>query len=354
MAGENTTQGSGIGNFFANLFSFGLWNYVNGIQQEDQYNLSEQSAESAFRRSLYAWRLNNDYNSPTNQMARLKEAGLNPHLVSSNISSTSSTPQVLPGKTFSMAPQQDFVANFIRLSEMLTDIGIKKQDAEIRKISAEDDHKIKQAQADNILQDTILKQVGVKKGNYEYSNWYPKFTSRYQEEVHKLGNENYLLYLQGQRQKMENQIRQYWKDRYMMSDFQFDNMMKEYSAKSQKYRYTYFLPLEKEIMGYNRDIRKQEFDYLASYGTTSPGSGSFMGVPVSAIMSPTLGVSAINTGKKIARTVGGLINGLFNSGDRYFNGFFDFDKWQFQSPNSPNFWRPWYRRNGFHGAGGKW
>lgn len=348
---QDVENSQGIGNFFLNMLTGGLFNYVNSIREQDIQQMNEQSADAAFQRSLYAWRLNNEYNSPVNQMNRLKAAGLNPHLVSNSVSNTSSAPSVPPGQRVQLGPQMDFVGNFLRIAEVMSDLNIKLSDAELRKQSADDDHKVKEAQASNILQDTILKQINADKGRYEYNKWYPQITAKYQEEVSKLGNENYLLYLQGQRQKMENDMRKYYKEHYFMNDMEYDSMMKEYTAKSQKYRYVNFLPIEREMLGYNRDIRKKEFDYLSTYGTSSPGSGNFMGVPLSAVMSPELGVSALNTGKKLARTAAGFIKGLFE-GDGHWNGFGNFNNWRFRDPSDPYFWSPWKRER--RTVGGTW
>lgn len=43
-----------------------------------------QENEKAYQRSLQMWNLQNEYNSPTQQMARLRSAGLNPNLVYGN------------------------------------------------------------------------------------------------------------------------------------------------------------------------------------------------------------------------------------------------------------------------------
>lgn len=49
-------------------------NYQNRVFQREQYDLSKKD-------SLERWYLENQYNSPEEQMRRLKDAGLNPHLV---------------------------------------------------------------------------------------------------------------------------------------------------------------------------------------------------------------------------------------------------------------------------------
>jgi len=57
---------------------------------------NKELAQYSFKKNLQMWRMNNDYNSPVNQMARLKSAGLNPNLVYGNgaVANTSSkTPE---------------------------------------------------------------------------------------------------------------------------------------------------------------------------------------------------------------------------------------------------------------------
>lgn len=58
-----------------------------------------QENEKAYQRNLQMWNLQNEYNSPTQQMARLRSAGLNPNLVyGSGVTGNSagSTPQYQP------------------------------------------------------------------------------------------------------------------------------------------------------------------------------------------------------------------------------------------------------------------
>lgn len=61
-----------------------LWNQQNEYnqqlwQQQNQYNEAQRADERAYDRMM--WDLQNKYNSPVEQMARLREAGLNPHLM---------------------------------------------------------------------------------------------------------------------------------------------------------------------------------------------------------------------------------------------------------------------------------
>jgi len=64
-----------------------------------QNEWQSQENEKAYQRNLQMWNLQNEYNSPTQQMARLRSAGLNPNLVyGSGVTGNSagSTPQYQP------------------------------------------------------------------------------------------------------------------------------------------------------------------------------------------------------------------------------------------------------------------
>lgn len=69
----------------ANAASTGFQNAANRKFSREMYDRQRQDA-------IYDWNMQNEYNRPDNQMARLKEAGLNPNLVYGN--GGSSTPSV--------------------------------------------------------------------------------------------------------------------------------------------------------------------------------------------------------------------------------------------------------------------
>lgn len=84
-----------------------------------------QENEKAYQRNLKMWNLQNEYNSPTQQMARLRSAGLNPNLVyGSGVTgnSSGSAPQYQPAdiKRAELSPYRgwnqgltDAVSNFL-------------------------------------------------------------------------------------------------------------------------------------------------------------------------------------------------------------------------------------------------
>lgn len=99
---------SGVGSLFGGLGSSAMnhkavqdTNKANMEIAKYQAQWQQQENEKAYQRSLHMWNLQNEYNSPTQQMARIRAAGLNPNLVYGNGvtgNSSGSTPQYEPAK----------------------------------------------------------------------------------------------------------------------------------------------------------------------------------------------------------------------------------------------------------------
>lgn len=99
---------SGVGSLLGGLGSSAMNN--KAVQDTNKANMEiakyqaqwqQQENKKAYQRSLNMWNLQNEYNSPTQQMARIRAAGLNPNLVYGNGvtgNSSGSTPQYEPAK----------------------------------------------------------------------------------------------------------------------------------------------------------------------------------------------------------------------------------------------------------------
>lgn len=80
--------------------ALGGWTNSYSSKKQDSYNRA--AADKEWDRNLEAWNMENEYNTPKNQIARLKDAGLNPMLIYSNggpqvVSKSSiSTPHSIP------------------------------------------------------------------------------------------------------------------------------------------------------------------------------------------------------------------------------------------------------------------
>lgn len=120
IAGGASLLGSALG--FA---SQKKTNKANMELAKYQNEWQTQENEKAYQRNLKMWNLQNEYNSPTQQMARLRSAGLNPNLVyGSGVTGNSagSTPQYQPAdiKRAELSPYRgwnqgltDAVSNFL-------------------------------------------------------------------------------------------------------------------------------------------------------------------------------------------------------------------------------------------------
>lgn len=80
----------GLANSALNIGASGQMNYRSYKRQQklmnQQHVLNEQSAQSAFDRSMQFWNQQNEYNSPSAMMRRYKDAGLNENLIYGNSS----------------------------------------------------------------------------------------------------------------------------------------------------------------------------------------------------------------------------------------------------------------------------
>lgn len=121
------------------------------------------SQKSANDTNIKLWKMQANYNSPVNQMARLKEAGLNPNLIygsSSNTGNQTSSAQVQPldysfvGKAADSAIQTYLAEKNLKLQN-------KKIEAEVRQ---------KEIENANMAMDTRMKE-------YQYTNMYPLYKS---------------------------------------------------------------------------------------------------------------------------------------------------------------------------------
>lgn len=127
--------GSSISNFFSggsdssNMFS-SAGNLANALIQR---NWQKDDSKKAFERSLYAWDLNNEYNSPAQQMQRLREAGLNPNLiygsgsVTGNASGQSPTAPMARNSGLTLFDYQDLLAKDATIKNIEAEADMRKQ-----------------------------------------------------------------------------------------------------------------------------------------------------------------------------------------------------------------------------------
>lgn len=124
---ENMAAGAigAIGNFF-----------TGGASARKQYQYQSKLMDKQNQQQIDFWKMNNEYNTPFNQRARLEQAGLNPDLMYGG--SGNMYQSQMPGAASGSAPNVDYgdtsgaFANGIRLAQQASLI-----DAQVSKIEAE-------------------------------------------------------------------------------------------------------------------------------------------------------------------------------------------------------------------------
>lgn len=108
---------------------------IQGLSTIQQNRYQKQADQRANNYNLAMWNMQNDYNSPVNQMQRYKEAGLNPFLIYSqgNPGNASSPPsaQVTPKQRFNL---MGMVSSALQMQAYAKDIELK--DAQIRNVDS--------------------------------------------------------------------------------------------------------------------------------------------------------------------------------------------------------------------------
>lgn len=132
---ENMVSGAigTIGNFF-----------TGGASARKQYRYQSKLMDKQNQQQIDFWKMNNEYNTPFAQRARLEQAGLNPDLMYGGSGSVTSSQ--MPGAASGSAPNVDYgdtsgaFANGIRLAQQASLI-----DAQVSKIEAENNLLAEQA-----------------------------------------------------------------------------------------------------------------------------------------------------------------------------------------------------------------
>lgn len=167
------------GNFLSNIASTALQGFYNrkASSQQHNYNLAD-------------WRLQNYYDSPVNQMARLKEAGINPHLayMKGGISNTSAQIH----STNVSAPQVAKFDDFLNIKQRMQDLNMR--DAQIGLVksqASEANARTSEANARTSEVDTRIKEAeerikGLQKDNIrkDYENKVLQNSSIFDDKGH--------------------------------------------------------------------------------------------------------------------------------------------------------------------------
>lgn len=122
--------GAGIPGALLNVGQSVVNSILGQNQSKQNFNNNMKLAEYQFDRNLDMWHLQNEYNTPSNQLQRLKDAGLNPYLAYGQISSgNASSSPTYTSPTYDVSPIQigDSIGQFMNIASGLVDIQTKQQ-----------------------------------------------------------------------------------------------------------------------------------------------------------------------------------------------------------------------------------
>lgn len=175
---------AGIGSNFINFWSNNRTNSANRklAEQQNQWNLqyqqnefrnNQQAAQTEYERNLEMWNLQNEYNSPSAQMQRYIDAGLNLNLIygtgSASAGNASSSPEFhaarysAPKAERSQDQAPRFELDPYQLVSISNQLGI--QEAQINHINAQADFTKQQARNASVDEQIKLFESNFKKDN---------------------------------------------------------------------------------------------------------------------------------------------------------------------------------------------
>lgn len=102
-------------------WSSAIGSLVNGVSSLWSVPMSamyeRKSAQQAYERNLSSWMMQNEYNSPSEQMQRLKDAGLNPNLIYGSVNNSAGAVSSAPVARAPSIPNIDFVTAYQNLEQ---------------------------------------------------------------------------------------------------------------------------------------------------------------------------------------------------------------------------------------------
>lgn len=148
----------------ANATNMELARYQNAWQQAEN--------ERAFDRSVEMWNLQNAYNSPSAQMSRLRQAGLNPNLVygsgvTGNSAGSAPSYQPAKGERATVAPYTGW--NLGLSDAMSLYMAAKRNKAEVENMEAQNAYIREQTNTEGFKQASILANTNLSKYNLNLS-----------------------------------------------------------------------------------------------------------------------------------------------------------------------------------------
>lgn len=137
---------------------------INAAKNKKQWRYQQKAMELQKQMNLEAWNMQNAYNTPTAQMQRLQDAGLNPRLI---YGSGASAPNMAGNLEVPEAPVRQ--ATGAEVPDLLTYYQVRQMDAQYRQTNMATDVMQKKAALADIeagLKNLDLMREGIRSKNY--------------------------------------------------------------------------------------------------------------------------------------------------------------------------------------------
>lgn len=139
------------------LISAGIGSAASLFGQQMNNDASEKAARVAGEQAIKLWKMQADYNTPANQVARLRAAGLNPNLIYGNGSASTGNMSNAPAMTDPARKSYDF-SRFMDMANVLLSLkNLKAQNenlaAQTENVEAQTDQRKAQAAYYNAILD---------------------------------------------------------------------------------------------------------------------------------------------------------------------------------------------------------
>lgn len=135
---------SGLLNMFSSLAN----NSFNAAEAAKNRRWQEQMYEKQYSDNVELWKMQQEYNTPQNQVERLKQAGINPYLALGNISTGSASSAPQSAQAGSGAQATGTPAHFAGLTEGVLNL-----------LKSKDERNVLKEQAKNIAADSLSKRI---------------------------------------------------------------------------------------------------------------------------------------------------------------------------------------------------
>lgn len=181
---------------------------AQGVKNKKSYKYTKKLAEQQYARDMEQWNRANTYNDPTQQMARLKAAGLNPNLVygsGAGQSVATASPKY---------PQQRHDPESVQIPDMGT-----------KMLNQYHDSKMNQAQVDNVKANT--KATNIKAINDAITADYLKYKGKNEGIKFKYADQLGLYSLESKEQAIRQQKQQ-------VTNLEMDGVAKNYQNELNK------------------------------------------------------------------------------------------------------------------------